>query len=105
MASFASAHMPDRPDLDDWFMKLRSPGGGLCCDFTEARKLTDVQWDTQDGHYRVFIDNKWFPVKDDAVVPGPNKYGQAMAWPLEYTDSTGHKQMYGVRCFMPGAGG
>lgn len=96
--------MPDRPDLDGWFMKLKSPGGGLCCDLTEAKKIADPDWDTQDGHFRVFLEGKWWVVPDDSVVPGPNRYGPALVWPLEYGDSKGNMQMIGIRCFMPGAG-
>lgn len=71
----------------------------MCCDFTEAEKLTDVEWDTKDGHYRVFIDGQWFDVPDGAVVQTPNRLGPAMVWPSR---SDG-KVIY-IRCFMPGAG-
>lgn len=100
----AFAHMADRPDLDGWFMKLKSPGGGLCCDFAEAKKIADPDWDTKDGHYRVFLDGRWMNVPDESVVSDPNRYGPALVWPNEYTSSTGKKETYGIRCFMPGAG-
>lgn len=96
------AHFADRPDLNDWAAHLRAGnGGGLCCSFADAEALTDPQWDTKDGHFRVFLDNHWIDVPDNAVVnpPGGNKYGQAVVWPLRYDG-----KVYGIRCFMPGAG-
>lgn len=100
----ASSHIADRPDLDQWFMHLKSKNSGLCCDFMEAKKVADPDWDTKDGHYRVFYEGKWWDVPDAAVVTEPNRYGPALLWPLEYTDGNGKKQMYGIQCFMPGAG-
>ena len=43
--------------------------------------LQDVDWDTQEGHYRVRIQGEWIVVPDAAVV----------------TDTQ-------IRCFIPGAG-
>ena len=94
-------HMTDRPDLDSWFSGLRSPAG-LCCSFADAEMLTDVQWDTQDGHYRVFLDNHWINVRREAVIESPNRYGPAIVWPLRYPQSNG--KVYDIRCFIPGEG-
>ena len=61
--------------------------------------MQDVDWDTQDGHYRVRIYGQWLVVPDDAVVTEPNRFGPAVVWP--YNDRSGNTQ---IRCFMPGAG-
>ena len=37
-----------------WFDRLAS-GKGLCCSFADGVSVQDVDWDTQDGHYRVRI--------------------------------------------------
>jgi hypothetical protein len=38
--------------LKPWFDRLAS-GNGLCCSFADGFSVQDVDWDTQDGHYRV----------------------------------------------------
>lgn len=113
--SLVFAHDHERPELGDWFMKLKS-GKGLCCDGDEALHLDHVDWETQDrpgSHYRVKIpvsgeayqkarhgeevETKWVDVPDEAIVDEKNKAGDAMVWPLYgYLGSS-------VRCFMPGS--
>jgi hypothetical protein len=84
--------------LKEWFEHLRSTSG-LCCAFADGVSLQDVDWDTQDGHYRVRIQGEWFVVPDDAVVTEPNRFGPAVVWPYHARDGTTR-----IRCFMPGAG-
>jgi hypothetical protein len=84
--------------LKPWFDRLAS-GKGLCCSFADGFSVQDVDWDTQDGHYRVRIYGQWFVVPDLAVVTEPNRFGRAVVWP--YNDRYGNTQ---IRCFMPGAG-
>jgi hypothetical protein len=60
--------------LKPWFDRLAS-GKGLCCSFADGFSVQDVDWDTQDGHYRVRIYGQWFVVPDDAVVTEPNRFG------------------------------
>jgi hypothetical protein len=84
--------------LKPWFDRLAS-GKGLCCSFADGFSVQDVDWDTQDGQYRVRIYGQWFVVPDDAVVAEPNRFGPAVVWP--YNDRYGNTQ---IRCFMPGAG-
>jgi hypothetical protein len=84
--------------LKPWFDRLAS-GKGLCCSFADGFNVQDVDWDTQDGHYRVRIYGQWLVVPDDAVVTEPNRFGPAVVWP--YNDRDGNTQ---IRCFMPGAG-
>ena len=79
--------------LKPWFDRLAS-GKGLCCSFADGFSVQDVDWDTQDGHYRVRIYGQWLDVPDDAVVTEPNRFGSD-------NDRYGNTQ---IRCFMPGAG-
>ena len=83
--------------LKEWFDRLAS-GKGLCCSFADGFSVQDVDWDTQDGHYRVRVYGQWLVVPDSAVVTEPN-LGPAVVWP--YNDRYGNTQ---IRCFMPGAG-
>lgn len=94
----AHAHDLEHPELDNWYMGLRSPGHGPCCDGSETTHLADVDWDSHDGHYRVRLDGQWVDVPDDAVVTEPNRDGRALLWAFK-----GSSGWY-IRCFMPGAG-
>jgi hypothetical protein len=84
--------------LKPWFDRLAS-GNGLCCSFADGFSVQDVDWDTQDGHYRVRIYGQWYVVPDAAVVTEPNRFGPAVVW--SFNDRYGNTQ---IRCFMPGAG-
>jgi hypothetical protein len=84
--------------LKSWFDRLAS-GNGLCCSFADGFSVENVDWDTQDGHYRVRLYGEWIVVPDNAVVTEPNKYRPAVVWP--YMDTDGQTQ---IRCFLPGAG-
>ena len=84
--------------LKEWFDRLASKNG-LCCAFADGVSVQDVDWDTQDGHYRVRIHGEWIEVPDAAVITEPNRFGPAVVWP--YNDRYGNTQS---RCFMPGAG-
>src|SRR6516162_11373916 len=44
--------------LKSWFDRLAS-GKGLCCSFADGFRVDDVDWDTQDGHYRVRLNGEW----------------------------------------------
>ena len=84
--------------LKTWFDQLAS-GKGLCCSFADGATVQDVDWDTQNGRYRVRLDGQWIVVPDVAVITEPNKFGPAVVWP--YKDGDGATQ---IRCFMPGSG-
>ena len=101
----ASPSIPVRDDgryagspLKDWFDRLAS-GKGLCCSFADGFKVEDVDWDTQDGRYRVRLGGEWIAVPDDAVVAEPNRFGPAVVWLFRDADGTTR-----IRCFLPGAG-
>jgi hypothetical protein len=84
--------------LKPWFDQLAS-GKGLCCSFADGFSIQDVDWDTQDGRYRVRLQGEWIIVPEGAVVTEPNRFGPTMVWP--YMDAEGSTQ---IRCFLPGAG-
>ena len=84
--------------LKAWFDRLAS-GKGLCCSFADGVSVENVDWDSQNGNYRVRIKGQWFVVPETAVVTEPNKFGPAVVWP--YQDADGVTQ---IRCFLPGAG-
>jgi hypothetical protein len=81
--------------LHGWFEQLASKKG-RCCSDADGMSLSDVDWKSNDGHYRVQIEGEWVDVPDDAVVKEPNRAGRTMVWP---TWLDGHPQ---VRCFIPG---
>jgi hypothetical protein len=84
------------PELKAWFDGLRS-GKGPCCSDADGSAVSDVDWESNGGHYRVRLQGQWIEVPDDAVITEPNRVGRTMVWP-----------MYGylgisIRCFMPGS--
>src|SRR5215475_1831539 len=84
------------PELHQWFEGLRS-GKGPCCSDADGSAVSDVDWETKAGHYRVRIDGEWIDVPDEAVITEPNRIGRTMVWPIRgYLGVT-------VRCFMPGS--
>jgi hypothetical protein len=91
-------HAKMDPATHEWFEHLAS-GKGLCCSFADGFSIADVDWDTQDGRYRVRLDGLWVEVPDAAVVTEPNRFGPAVVWPFQ--DADGVNQ---IRCFLPGAG-
>jgi len=92
------AHDHSRPDLDGWFKSLRNKNTVPCCDGSDAMRLSDVDWDAKDGHYRVRLEGEWVDVPDTAVIESPNRAGQTMVWPYYLNGG-----LRGVRCFMPGS--
>ena len=84
------------PELHQWFEGLRS-GKGPCCSDADGSAVSDVDWETAGGHYRVRIDGEWVPVPDEAVITEPNRIGRTMVWPIR-----GYLGV-SVRCFMPGS--
>lgn len=83
--------------LKSWFEHLKSKKG-FCCSFADGVSISDVDWDTLDGHYRVRLDGTWVPVPDDAVITEPNRTGTAVVWPMQGPNGLN------IQCFMPGSG-
>jgi hypothetical protein len=82
--------------LKQWFDSLKS-GKGPCCSDADGYALSDVDWESGNGHYRVRIDGEWHEVPDDAVITEPNRVGRTMVWPIR-----GYQGL-SIRCFMPGS--
>lgn len=89
---FANAN----PELKAWFEGLKS-GKGPCCSDADGTAVSDVDWESGNGHYRVRLDGEWIDVPDEAVILEPNRIGRTMVWPIRgYLGLT-------IRCFMPGS--
>jgi hypothetical protein len=84
------------PELHKWFESLRS-GKGPCCSDADGTAVSDVDWETLNGHYRVRLDGEWIEVPDEAVITEPNRIGRTMVWPIH-----GYLGV-SIRCFMPGS--
>ena len=86
------AHSP----LKEWFDSLRS-GKGPCCSDADGSALSDADWESRSGHYRVRIEGEWVDVPEESVITEPNRVGRTMVWPIRgYGGLT-------IRCFMPGS--
>ena len=82
--------------LKPWFDSLRSHLRP-CCSDADGTALSDVDWESRDGHYRVRIEDEWVDVPEEAVITEPNRVGRTMVWPIRgYGGLT-------IRCFMPGS--
>jgi len=82
--------------LKPWFDTLKS-SKGLCCSDADGFPVSDPDWESLDGHYRVRLDGEWILVPDDAVITEPNRAGRTMVWPVKgYLGTT-------IRCFLPGS--
>jgi len=82
--------------LKQWFDSLRS-GKGPCCSDADGYAVSDPDWETKEGHYRVRIDGEWHNVPDEAVITEPNRAGRTMVWPIKGWGGLT------IRCFMPGS--
>ena len=56
--------------LHTWFDKLVSKKG-LCCSFADGFSIKDVNWDTQEGHYRVRLYGEWVSSPTTPSSPSP----------------------------------
>jgi len=82
--------------LKSWFESLESEFGP-CCTNADGYIVSDPDWESDRGHYRVRIGGEWVVVPEGAVVTRPNLAGRTMVW-KHYID--GHPR---VRCFIPGS--
>ncbi len=87
--------------LKGWFESLHS-SKGACCSDADGTALSDVDWQSKDGHYRVRIQGEWWDVPDEAVIKEPNRAGRTMVWPV-YHWAVGAPLRMEIRCFMPGS--
>lgn len=82
--------------LKSWFDSLASKRGP-CCSDADGTALSDVDWESKNGSYKVRIDGKWYDVPEDAVLTQPNLSGKTMVWP-----TMGWWGGLTIRCFIPG---
>ena len=94
-------------ELKAWFDGLRS-GKGPCCSDADGSVISDSDWESKDGHYRVRIPRLgyviedreqelvWAVVPEEPLISEPNRVGRTMVWLIYgYMGVT-------TRCFMPG---
>jgi len=84
------------PEMKAWFDSLRS-GKGPCCSDADGSAVSDVDWESSGGHYRVRLEGAWLDVPDEAVITVPNRVGRTMVWPIHGPGGTL------IRCFIPGS--
>jgi hypothetical protein len=82
--------------LKPWFDQLKS-GRGICCSDADGVAISDPDWESKDGHFRVRLDGEWIDVPADAVITEPNRAGRTMVWPLRGALGVS------IRCFLPGS--
>jgi hypothetical protein len=95
-------------EMKSWFEGLHS-GKGPCCSDADGTAISDADWESKDGHFRVRVPRYgylvsgqqqelvWVDVPEDAVITEPNRIGRTMVWPIYgYLGLT-------IRCFMPGS--
>jgi hypothetical protein len=87
--------------LKSWFESLHS-GKGPCCSDADGATLSEVDWKSEDGHYLVRVEGKWWNVPDEAVINESNRAGQAMVWPVYYRELDTLVRV-DIRCFIPGS--
>jgi hypothetical protein len=101
ISQVSHAHDHSRPELNRWFDSLKS-GKGPCCSDADGYAVSDPDWESKRGHYRVRIEGEWWDVPDDAVITEPNRAGRTMVWPI-YNRGLGGVLSVTIRCFMPGS--
>jgi hypothetical protein len=82
--------------LKPWFDNLKS-GKGPCCSDADGYAVSDPDWESKNGHFRVRIEGEWHDVPDDALITEPNRVGRTMVWPIKGWGGLT------IRCFMPGS--
>lgn len=87
--------------LKEWFDNLNS-GKGPCCSDADGSAVSDADWESKDGRYRVRLEGEWWDVPEDAVITEPNRAGRTMVWPV-YKRALGGVLSIDIRCFMPGS--
>jgi hypothetical protein len=55
-----------------WFDNLAS-SNGKCCSFADGLSISDVEWDTEDGHYRVLLHGEWVNVLTRLALHGQQR--------------------------------
>jgi hypothetical protein len=65
--------------LKPWFESLHNKNGAQCCADADGITLADVDWDSDNGRYRVVsLDGQWIVVPDDRGITEPKRVGHAI---------------------------
>jgi hypothetical protein len=91
------------PGIKAWVKELTDKNGKGCCDTADGYPA-EVEWDSDTGHYRVYIGGQWRDVPDEALIEQPNRLGYAVVWYYPSYEADG-RMTPKIRCFLPGAGG
>jgi hypothetical protein len=93
------------PQIREWFEKMRSPDGILCCSYADGHR---TGYDMREGHYWVPIQGEWYPVPPEAVIKTPNPVGEAIVWYRQQYGAEGtissdvpRTEWYKIVCFVP----
>jgi hypothetical protein len=62
---------------------LYKSDNGPCCSEADGFAVSDPDWESKDGHYRVRVDSRWIDVPDDAVITEPSRAGRTMVRPIK----------------------
>jgi len=62
------------PEMKAWFESLKSGKGFLCCSDADGTAVSDVDWESKDGHYRVRLGGEWIDV------PHLSEYHPEICW-------------------------
>ena len=120
--------------LKPWFNSLKDKTGNGCCADADGAVVKDVDWSAQgegqhcqhtpaisfskydvsyEWHYCVRYKETWWLVPDRAVIEEPNRFGQAVIWPIckspahvsgADTCKDDDSSLLFIRCFIIGAG-
>src|SRR5262249_57526914 len=66
--------------LESWFESLRNKAGLYCCAEADGHSLDEGEWDIKNDSYRVFLQDKWIVLPDEALILGPTKFVKAIVW-------------------------
>jgi hypothetical protein len=59
-------------------LTICTSSNGKCCSFADGLSSSDIEWDTEDGHYRVRLHGEWVNVPNSSVVTEANRYVPAV---------------------------
>lgn len=90
-----------KPEIRDWVRGLHDQRGVSCCDTADGQALEESEWDVDGDHYKVKINDQWWPVPESAMINEPNKLGHAAVW--WYPSWQDGVVVPVIRCFIRGA--
>jgi hypothetical protein len=92
------------PSIKKWIEDLKDHNNVSCCNTADG---FDVQWDTKDNRYRVYLYGEWHLVPPEAVLDIPNRLGAARVWyTVQWGPMKDGKQVPSkilIRCFLRGS--